>query len=620
MAIGVGVWCGDPTRTKWVAWWATALALLILASVTQACLGRGDRALELASFAALTAAAPLFRTLDLRTVASLAVAGVVVITGVSLAVSYVSTNRWLTSWSDADRLRTLTQPTVAHGTTQFNVSAFRRWALTSVSSTQQVHVDLDVMALPPGVAWQSGPQRVPTEASVVRTSIIGFSAPHQFAFRSASLDGALAERRFTASIVTRSADGVERCGLLYLGEHGARASSRIPLCVNDNWSLHAVSWHAPSDSTAGLIDVILTGFSGPLEVATVTMTEHTERGDTPIAALAPIGVTLRTSWGLPFPWSRAAQQERFVTIAPEALGAATVTVSLPDGLPAGTSIWTTLHVEPGGAVRVLGTTWEGGGARSVGTEQRLTLWFDHPNVLAHNTAALGVTAIGTLSSGITAVAVLMAAGSVVVLTGSRTALLAVLVGAVALAITKRRSVTSKLWRGVATAVALVVIVSSVTLLANGSNPQVLPRVLAFDQRSLSERVDIWMHAVSLGREHILTGSPVPFAESWAQRYPGREPVNHAHNGLIDVLAKYGMPGFVGVVTAAFSITAMAWRSGRHRTLMAIGCLVTLNTFDATYVSTLTLVPLMLLALAHGGTRAGRAAQLHAPTATMYPPS
>lgn len=580
-----------------MAWWSVALTLFGVAAAVQAHLGRGDRALELIGLLALTAAAPLLRYLEVRLVAALAVLGILVFTAAGLAILYGSTLRWMTSWDDGDRLRSLAHSTTATGTPQFKAAAFRRWELDSPSDGKQVSVDLNVLRLPPGIAWQSGVATARIASAADGAALIHFVSHDQFAFRSASLEGSLAGRRFEASITARSPDEGERCGYLYLGEHGARATNREHVCFTGTWSQHAVHWEAPSDSAAGLIDVILSGFDGPLEVKGVQISEAAATGDVLIGTLAPTGVTLRASWGMPFPWSRISTQERFVSTQPEEVGPTRIALPLPDGLPAGTRIWTTLHVEVGGVVEIVDTSWTAPGVRPVGTGQRLALWFDHPNLLAHAVSAIAVTAIGTLSSTISAVAVLAAAGWVIAFTGSRTALFALAVGAFVLVAARRQGRSLRHLGTIGAVVVPVILFIGIVTILRDERIQPVARVLVLDQPSITERLDIWGHAAALGRDHPFAGSPLPFVDSWRERYPSRVPVNHAHNGLLDMLSKYGLPGLLGALAAITAVVLMGWDVSRRRTAMAIGCLFVLNLADASYLSMLTLGPLLMLTLA-----------------------
>lgn len=591
-------------RGPWLPWLCCALLLLGTAVIIQMLLDRGERAIELTSFLVVITLAPLLRHVRTAAVAGITLTGVVAVALAGAAVLYVSTLRWMTSWDDVDRLRSLASlETSVTGKEQFELAAFRRWSLTAPSTGQQLRVDVDVIAVPPLVAWQSGPTPVAISASAEDGAVLHFEARNQFAFRSASLAEPLAHRHFRASLHGRAAvGGSASCGYLYLGEHGARATNRSRVCLDETWTAHAVDWQAPADSHAGLLDVIVSGFDEPIAVRDVIIVEHTDIGTTPIGDLVPTGITLRASWDQPFPWSRTARQERFVTVVPGELGSFSLVLPLPDGLPSGTDVWSTMHVETGAAVRILGTSWAAPGIRPASTGQRLTLGFDHPNLLAHAVAALAVTAIGTLRWGRTLLLVMASAGGVIALTGSRTAFVALLLSTLVLILARpslRRS--ARVLAGIAV-VASVGLTATVLLTQGSRVPTIIPRVVALDERSLLERVDIWAHAVRLSRHEILTGTSSSFATTWEERHPGRAPVLHAHNGVLDMLVRYGLVGATGALAGLTAIVLMAGISNRRRTAAAVACLVTLNAFDATYASLLTLLPLMALALSRDGAR------------------
>ena len=578
-----------PRRTRILG--ATALAALLLVAGLQLAMGRSVRASELTAFAILLALSPWIVRIPGRAVRVLSLVALAALVGLAAYVLVIDLTRWRpVTARDATLsfLAPLGEP-ILTGRPRFELVRYRAWTISSDDAPRRFTVAWEPVSGGAGYLWQTsanGPEQEALEGGVTRLS---FASMGQFAFRSAASDEPLADRVFRATVMLRSAGRVPVCGAVSLGEHGARATARLEMCLDTEWTEAVVDWTAPADSATVLIDVILSAFTSPVDVRDVRLVELLDGAVQPFGALAPTGVTLRLSWDTPFPWSRDSAKERFVTAVPLDRPT-TLSLDLPDSVAAGTRAWTTLYVEQGLRVRLLESGWEGAAAHARSSIARLVLWFDHPNQLGHAVAAIGVAAAitasgpaGSLTAGVLAAALILA-------TGSRTALAALALGLVVGFLTRPRRPVG--WRRHASIAAFVAVVL-VAMLVWWSAPSELPRALAPDGRSVVLRGDIWKHAFALARSHPWLGSDASFASSWSTAFADAPAVTHAHNGFLDALTRYGIAGTVALGLAFASLAVRAGRSRVWRTAVVAATLFVLNLTDATYPSLWVLLPLLL---------------------------
>lgn len=610
------------------------LPVLVCAAV-QWIAGRDTAAAEVVGLALLVLCAFVVSGVQRRIVAAGLSIGLLILVSLAAYAAYADMFRWRpVSETEAPLLQRSPFGSVRlDGRPGFAISGYRKWSLQNAGDQPTVvTVDLAELEGHRTGAWRTsndGLRQRPGPARTEATTILQFDGPSQFAFQSAATSDALSGRTFTASLWLRAeAPPESSCGVIALGENGAASVSETRVCLHADWSRYDVTWTAPEESRTHLIDVILTGFTGEIEASDAQLTEVTADGRQPVGPMAPTGVTLRVSWDVPFPWSPTPSRQRFSTVLPDA-GTQRVQVVLPSNLPAGTEVWTTLHVADGLRVRVGRTSWEGGTLVPLYSIDRMRLWFGHPNVLGHVAAALGVAGIVS-ARGLLTVPITMLALVLIALTGSRTAffaLLFALVVQVLLSDSVRRRVATWLprWPTVAALLAILIVGGFVAGTWFGSewNARAGLRITELSRAAINERIAIWSHAVDLIGQAPWLGSGTSFADSWSAAKPQANEVTHAHNGLLDVASRYGVPAALSLL---FALGVLAWMAGRQRlsaTAIVLGAFAILNTSDATYAVPAVAVPLAYALLQHTGANPGpddrRGAPLaHAPQGPGYP--
>lgn len=492
------------------------------------------------------------------------------------------------------------------GRPNLGLSGYRGWRLTSASGPHTLSIDLAAASRIPLVSWMGanngGPAWRELEAGSGPPLVeIDFTAPEQFVYRAVFVPNESSFDTLRGAIYLRSSTGEHECGHIALGRHEARSFEHANFCLDGDWARLTVEY-APALSTGSRqFDLVVGGFAGPVQARGAEILGLTSDGAVDLGPMMPTGATLKTSWGTRFPWERADNQEWLTTALPTADGWH-LEATLPDGLPAGTRVWSSLYLEEGVSAKVLSAQWTRGEARPVANISRLAMGYAHPNLLGHSVAAIGVAAIITAPTLVAAALPLGLSGFLVLLTGSRAALATVLVILVAWVGGK---VSRKLWRrsGITGRISVASLLVCATLLAGfglfrlGADVRWSPvDVGANDPSGASERLAIWRLALSEIARAPLSGAEGTFAEAWTAAHPGEAPVLHAHNGLLDLGVRAGLPGVLaGLVPLILVISSPV--GGRARAVLAVLALLLLNGLDATYMVPTVLAPLAFAAFA-----------------------
>lgn len=219
-------------------------------------------------------------------------------------------------------------------------------------------------------------------------------------------------------------------------------------------------------------------------------------------------------------------------------------------------------------------------------EWRPTLFHGSRNLLGHSAAvaALAVLAVARSWPGrLLGVAPFLA---IAALTGSRSAWLGLLVGAVILAVGRARrpgdSLRSAWW---------LVPLAAVAGLAGtwAVRSSLLERQ--------TPRLEIFAGAVRAFRDHPwrgLTGRDIGFSDYWqaAANAPAGEVVAHAHNLWLQAAATHGVLGLAAVTWLSLAFMILAWRLGRLAGVaLALGAL-TMSTLDISFLFVGVQLPLI----------------------------
>lgn len=233
----------------------------------------------------------------------------------------------------------------------------------------------------------------------------------------------------------------------------------------------------------------------------------------------------------------------------------------------------------------------GSGARAapVNPFPRQELWFGHPNLLGHS-AALGGLAFAAFPGALAVSgAGLLASLYVVLSSGSRAALAALLIGAFVLFTLRARRAHGARWRATAlvTAVVALLVAGYVMVIggARADNGQV-PRTLIVETA-----VDAMMSRPLAG----LGPDASAFEDFWrARNGPPAAPVTHAHNWWLQNGVTHGLPGLAAGVWLFVCLAVIAWRSSRWPGLVLVACIGLLQLVDTTLLTWGVLLPSTLM--------------------------
>lgn len=404
----------------------------------------------------------------------------------------------------------------------------------------------------------------------------------------------LAGRTFRVRARLRSGEGqtTSGCSGMVLRDNGGRLQGACaPVALTPGWREHTLEWSVPDEPLGTELRVDLSGITGTFEVADVVLEERLPGGWRELGPLEPAGLQVAVRGPgasrrdvpahtlLPTPeWRRHSVE--LATRGQVADGVVRVTFLLEGAV--------------GVEVRNL-ELYALGGDRALEplTEKRWVLGFGQANLLGHSAAVIG-GGIALLGSSVTARALgLLAALVLVVQSGSRTALLALLVVVATLVF--------GLLRGRAR-LALVGAVAVGAALLLATAPGALDRFFTFSDGNNATRGQIWSVAVDALRERPLLGlGDEGFGERWVATGAGwsNTAPSHAHNFVLQLASGYGVPGAVAAVGFLVSLACLAWRRTRWRGLALLLAVLVLNTFDFTLFFSGVLGPLLLI------TEAGR---------------
>lgn len=581
---------------------------LLIVGLTQWLIGDSPDARLLGGLGLTVLLLGLFAYCEQRDVFVGSVVGLCCVVVVAAATYFADVYRWHAAGPEELPLAAsiLARHELLTGRPNLGLAGYRGWELTSASGPHTLSIDLAAASQVPLVSWmganEGGPAWRELEAESGPPIVqIDFAAPEQFVYRAVFVPNEVNFDTLRGAIYLRSSTGERECGHIALGRHEARSFEHSNYCLDGDWARLTVEY-APALSTGSRqFDLVVGGFAGPVQARGAEVVGLTSDGAVDLGPLMPTGATLQITWGTRFPWQRADNQELLTTALPTADGWR-LQATLPDGLPETTRVWSSLYLEEGVSARVLSAEWTGGEARPAANISRLALGYAHPNLLGHSVAAIGVAAIITAPTLLAASVPLGLSALLVLLTGSRAALAALLVVLVAWVGGK---ILRRLWRrieflGRVLVVSLFVcsiLLAGFGLFRIGADVRWSPvDVGANGASEASGRIAIWRLALSEITRSPLSGAQGTFAEAWTAANPGDAPVLHAHNGLLDLGVRAGLPGVLAGLVPLILVVSLAI-GGRSRSALAVLALLLLNLLDATYMVPTVLAPLAFAAFA-----------------------
>lgn len=476
-------------------------------------------------------------------------------------------------------------------------STAKEWRVDPSVGAVEVSLDLRLVAGSPGSDWYRyhpqmtiAPCEGPTGGGCSRIGVPEAPQDARPLNISRELDtGApLAGRTFRllASLRSETQQSTSGCEGLVLQENGGgyRGQCRV-VELSGEWTPYAVEWTAPEGVTGSELRVLVSNIASAYEIADVTVEELTDEGWRSLGPLEPQGLQVAVrNVGM------GRQDTEAHTLVPTEEWESHRLVLDSAGLVADGLLRLNFQLEGlvGVEVRDLRVVPLGGSeALAPASEGRWNLGFGQPNLLGHSAAATG-TAVAALAGAPWVQGLgLLGAFVLVVQSGSRTALVALALFSLLLALQLGR----RRFR-VALLVGVVVAAAGVAVLA----PAPLQRFSSLQDGNAVARSEIRAVAAAAMVQHPLTGlGERSFASYWVEEsggWPNLAP-NHAHNFVLQLGAQYGVPGLVAALAFLALLVRYAWVRRRWRGLLVFAPVLVLSLFDHTLFFPGVLGPLLV---------------------------
>lgn len=200
------------------------------------------------------------------------------------------------------------------------------------------------------------------------------------------------------------------------------------------------------------------------------------------------------------------------------------------------------------------------------------------NLAGHTFTMLGLAMLAAGSVGPLQVTGFAAAVGAVIMTGSRTAWLVLILAGASLfwAAVARR------WRFILAGIGAAAILA--VLLLDGTAVLGRLNLERFTAANSVSRPEIWAAALKMITENPLTGLGITFGEQWSALHPNSRGITplHAHNLWLQLGVKFGVPGLLAAVILTVAFFVMAWTKGRLTGVILVTASVVLNVMDYTF--------------------------------------
>lgn len=550
--------------TNWRRWLTVMLPGLLLILLL-----RGKAALSSEEFGALAVITLLALALGAlpRGAARGLIAAVVVLASLLSLEHMVAASTWhpsLSSQVSLDRYRALVRPQqlVREGEPGWSE---RRWS--GVGSQTEISLDLEYRLAEgvPELTWLTSGPGFQQEPSLAGPAVTRISPPADgagYVARRAYTNGPLADRTFRVDIELRTPEALSFAaadcrGVTFREVGGSETSACFDQELTTELAVHTFEWTFPRTATSELLSVELRLPVSWFEVGALAVSELTPTGYVSLGALEPAGlrVAFAPEGTAPVSWSGP-------TLAPFEEWAA-VRVPVPAAaISAGGQLRVLLRPETGTTVEVRKAALVGPNGptgRSVALPQRGQLWFSHPNLAAHALVAAFLVAAALLRAPLALSALAAIGATGVSFTGSRTALIALLV--VTLVLLLRTSFRGPAWRR-ASVIVLIGSFLAVPILLGPIGARF--SALGTGDGNQVQRGEIWAFALGQMRSDPLGLDPTSFQDAWIEAHVGdaRPAPSHAHNFWLQFGASFGVPGLLYAL--ALSVALLLFTQPRRR--------------------------------------------------------
>ena len=529
----------------------------------------------------------------------MALASLAGLTGLALVERIASSARWALYAGPDLRLPALLSISTVERLVgdEVPLTAYRGWSVPPASATVDLSVEVRRVSGAMGWDWITASQqgnlfRIDREGEpFTRFFPEGSNA---FILRSFDTGSPLPGRTFRGTVEARSAEGEMVCGTLNLAESGGRNFKSETVCLGSAWSDYSMTWRFPLDALGQTVNIVVNGFrDSPIDLGRVQIEEYDGTTWRPLAPLAPTGVGLVLVLSSGYPWEPGTQRLVRRQIEPTATWQPLeVSVHLTPGKRS--RLWAELHVEEGLELEVrnarLSVSAGGWGIWPLSPLFRQALMFGHPNSAAHTGATILLILLSVTMNPWLALLGAALALAFILMTGSRIALLVVLMATVLWLALRGPPVGQKRWN-LAVVIAVVAIgVVTIWLVGTGSTR-------AFQLFGIADRIGIWRTALdALATYPVLGlhGAGLSLGEYVTDNLLGSSlPVaGHAHNLWLELVSAFGLPGLLVALSLTSILPILAWRSARWRGLGLVLSVFVLNVVDYTLFYTGVFLPLL----------------------------
>jgi O-Antigen ligase len=461
---------------------------------------------------------------------------------------------------------------------------FVRRAWKVPKGVQDLEVGLEMRAvqpLPDQWAASDGNYRLETlqELGESFTRVVTPLGADPFLFWSFDTGGAVSGRSFRVSLEMRSVKPIPALGCrgVWLQEDGGGYSAKCQaVSLDSSWKRVHLNWSVPQSSQSpNRIRVVLNDFDGlGYDVRRVRLEQRVGANWTPLSSLwlniAALGKGSRLWLNPTGLWQPLKLGLKVRSSDSEAMLNGVLWVGSAE-----------LEVR---RVRALGSGVLLEPVPSVG---RVALWFAQPNLLGHSVAALLLCGLAISRRGWLSLLLAMTGLGLIALTGSRTALLVVVVGIPLLAVQNLSLRARPIVLSVVVAVAVLALVFTPGIrrdglsILNDGNATPRTRIMQIAWQAVLE------HPFGLGQ-----GQFPKYFELHVGPAP-HDAIQHAHNFWLELATRYGFPGLVAAVWISLGLLFVAWKRARWRGLTLVTLLLALNITDNTLLYQGVFCPLIL---------------------------
>ena len=479
----------------------------------------------------------------------------------------------------------------------------RSWTVPQGTSRVSFHVDAKTLEAGNAWDWKSnGPVEISPAPSLGHgASIIRFGdSGDPYAQRWFDLGAPVGGNSFRVALDVRAERPIAALGCrgVWLQVWGMGGGAKCDaLAVGPEWRRYELQWEAPKAAASHIIRVVLNDFDGhTIDVRDVHLYQEVGSAWHDVGPLAPSVPRITMRWAGPHGLtSRTIMVQQNREWNP-------IVVPIVSSTNAGRSpgeadsVDVTLIPSPGSRLATRNAIVLANGVPATPRTPaiRQSLWFGQPNLAGHTIASVGLAAVVLPGSLPSTLLILVMSITGVLLTGSRTALLAIVIGGALIVLARHER--HRVWLG--PSIAILTLVTAALVTSSLLPGQKELHWLTFNDGQTTPRTSIWRAAGEAFIQHPLTGlvgARESFTTYWhasPQNTTG-EAVQHAHDLWLQFAAMYGIFGLLASLWMTVALMWMGSRRGGGTGTVFVGTILFMNVLDYTLMYTGVFVPLIL---------------------------